>query len=73
MPVGDVRAIGLRPAWRARGLGRQLLRWSVGELRRRGARDVYLSVEAENTGALRLYEAEGFERDVEWPHWVLPL
>lgn len=26
--------------------------------------------EGENDGALRLYESEGFERDVEWPHWV---
>lgn len=71
--LGDLGPVGLRPAWRGRGLGRQLLRWGVEDLRRRGAGDVYLSVEGENDGALRLYESEGFVRDVEWPHWVLPL
>jgi ribosomal protein S18 acetylase RimI-like enzyme len=68
--LGDIGPVGLRRAWRGRGLGRQLLRWAVDDLRRRGAREVYLSVEGENDGALRLYESEGFGRDVEWPHWV---
>ena len=34
--------------------------------------DVYLSVEGENRGALRLYESLGFRQDVEWPHWTIP-
>ena len=59
-------------AWRGRGLGRKLLRWSVAALRARGAGDVWLSVEAENVAALRLYEAEGFVAEVEWPNWVRP-
>lgn len=71
--LGDIGPVGLRRAWRGRGLGRQLLRWGVEDLRRRGAREVYLSVEGENDGALRLYESEGFARDVEWPHWVRDL
>jgi mycothiol synthase len=71
--LGDIGPIGLREPWRGRGLGRDLLRWGIMDLRRRGAEDVYLSVEAENTGALGLYESAGFVRDVEWPHWVLPL
>jgi mycothiol synthase len=72
-PLGDLGPIGLRREWRGRGLGRELLRWGVADLRNRGAEVVYLSVEAENAGALRLYEALGFVRDVEWPHWVLPV
>ncbi len=71
--AGDVHAIGLRRAWRSRGLGRELLRWSVTELRRRHAGDIYLTVEAENSAALRLYETEGFVPGVEWPHWILEL
>lgn len=71
--LGDIGPVGLRPGWRGRGLGRQLLRWAVEDLRRRGAVDIYLSVEGRNDGALRLYESEGFVRDVEWPHWVRPV
>jgi len=70
--LGDLGPIGLRAGWRGRGVGRELLRWGLDELRRRGAAEIYLSVEGRNDGALRLYESEGFLRDVEWPHWVLP-
>lgn len=69
-PLGDIGPVGLRRGWQGRGLGRQLLRWGVDTLRGRGAGDIYLSVEGENDNALRLYESEGFARDVEWPHWV---
>ena len=72
-PAGDIGPIGVRCAWRGRGLGRELLRWGIADLRRRGAEDVFLSVEDANGGALRLYESEGFERHVEWPHWTIPV
>ena len=68
---GDVALIGVLPAWRGRGLGRELLRWSVSELRRRGADRVELSVEAANERATSLYRAHGFAPSIEWPHWVL--
>jgi mycothiol synthase len=70
--VGDVGLIGVLPAWRGRGLGRELLRWSVTDLRRRGAKTIELSVEAANERATTLYRAHGFEPAIEWPHWVLP-
>lgn len=60
------------PPLRGRGLGRELVRWGVTDVRRRGAGEVFLSVEGESEGALRLYESLGFARHVEWPHWVLP-
>jgi mycothiol synthase len=72
-PVGEVRAIGLLPAWRGRGLGRELLRWSVAHLRSKGAGVVVLSVEAENDRAVELYRRHGFKPVVEWPHWTLPV
>lgn len=70
-PAGDIGPVGLRRGWRGRGIGRELLRWGVEDLRRRGAEDVFLSVEAANEHALRLYERNGFERHVEWPHWAI--
>lgn len=71
--VGDVAMIGVRPAWRRRGLGRELLRWSVGWLRTHGAARIELAVEAANEGAAALYREHGFEPGIEWPHWVLPV
>lgn len=71
--TGDVGLIGVLPAWRGRGLGRELLRWGVTDLRRRGADRIELSVEAANDRATGLYRAHGFEPDIEWPHWVLPV
>ncbi len=70
--TGDVGLIGVLPAWRRRGLGRELLRWSVTELRSRGAGPIELSVEAANDRATALYRAHGFEPSIEWPHWVKP-
>ena len=71
--VGEIMLIGVLPAWRGRGLGRELLRWAVAELRRRGAGAIHLSVEARNERATELYRRHGFEPAIEWPHWVLPV
>jgi mycothiol synthase len=71
--IGEVRLVGVRREVRGRGLGRELVRWGVDACRERGVAEVYLSVESENAGALGLYESIGFRRDVEWPHWVIPV
>ena len=70
--AGEVKLVGVRREARARGLGRQLVRWGVDALRQRGVARTFLSVEGENEGALRMYEDEGFRREVEWPHWAAP-
>jgi mycothiol synthase len=70
--AGDVKLVGVRRDARGRGLGRELVRWGVEALRERGVGRTYLSVEGENEGALRIYEREGFRREVEWPHWAAP-
>jgi mycothiol synthase len=70
-PVGYVNMIGVLPAWRGRGLGRELLRWAVTYLRGRGAGLVELSVEAANDRATELYRRHGFEPTIEWPNWTL--
>ncbi len=71
-PVGDVLLVGVLSEWRGRGLGRELLRSGVAQLRARGAGRVKLSVEAENELALGLYLRTGFKPTVEWPHWTSP-
>jgi mycothiol synthase len=71
-PTGEIRLVGVIPEWRGRGLGRELLRWGVAELRARGAGRVQLTVEAQNDLALGLYRRTGFEPAVEWPHWTAP-
>lgn len=72
-PVGEVRLVGVLADWRGRGLGRELLRAGVAQLRARGAGRIKLSVEAGNEVALGLYGRTGFERTVEWPHWTHPV
>jgi len=68
-PYGEVKLIGVLPSWRGRGLGRALLRWGVRHLQDRDVSIVALAVSAANEHALRMYEAHGFRRAVEWPQW----
>ncbi len=68
-PYGEVKLIGVLPAWRGRGLGRALLRWGVRHLQGRGVPTIALAVSAANMHALRMYEAHGFRRAAEWPQW----
>jgi ribosomal protein S18 acetylase RimI-like enzyme len=57
---GWVGVLGIRPAWRRRGLGLALLLHAFAEFRRRGCERVGLGVDAgSTTGALELYERAG--------------
>jgi mycothiol synthase len=67
---GWIALIGVLPAWRGRGLGRELLRWGVARCRAAGAARIELSVEGLNERALGLYRREGFVPTIEWPHWI---
>jgi mycothiol synthase len=61
---GYVNTLGVRSAWRGRGIGQALLRLSFAEFQRRAATMVKLFVDAANqTGATRLYERAGM-----WVH-----
>jgi GNAT superfamily N-acetyltransferase len=60
---GWVGMIGVRPAWRRRGIAEALLRTAFAEFARRGERRVALGVDAESpTGATRLCERLGMRR-----------
>jgi mycothiol synthase len=63
--IGWIASLGVRRAWRRRGLGLGLLLHAFGELYRRGQHRIGLGVDAQNpTGATRLYERAGME--VAW-------
>ncbi|WP_201221062.1 ribosomal protein S18-alanine N-acetyltransferase [Halochromatium roseum] len=49
------------PSHQGRGLGRQLLRRVLALARQREADTAFLEVRASNRGAIRLYQAEGFD------------
>jgi ribosomal protein S18 acetylase RimI-like enzyme len=67
---GWIGAIGVRPAWRGRGLAKALLLHSFREFHRRGQRRVGLGVDSENTtGATKLYESAGMVVDSEQVVW----
>jgi ribosomal protein S18 acetylase RimI-like enzyme len=55
--------IELEPAFRGRGVGRMVMEVLEEEVRRRGGREIVLSVFGWNTVARRLYEALGYEVD----------
>ncbi len=60
MGTGWVGTLGVRRAWRKRGLGEALLLHSFGEFYQRGTKTVGLGVDAQNpTGATRLYKKAG--------------
>jgi len=70
--LGWIGTLGVRPAWRRRGLGEALLRAAFAELFARGRRRVGLGVDTENvTGALRLYERVGMRPILQNDNWTL--
>lgn len=56
----EIVYMGLRPAWRGRGLGQQLMRRALQQARMCKAQRVTVVVDERNTPARRLYERFGF-------------
>jgi len=60
MGIGWIGTLGVRRAWRKRGLGEALLLHSFGEFYKRGTKTIGLGVDASNpTGTTRLYQKVG--------------
>jgi ribosomal-protein-alanine N-acetyltransferase len=57
----NVHNIGVDPAWQRRGIGRALLNALLARADEAGA-PVFLEVRTDNTPAITLYEAHGFNR-----------
>lgn len=58
--VAYIQTIEVLPAMRGRGVGRELLRRIEDSARARGAGAIWLHVDPQNTGAIRLYESHGY-------------
>ncbi len=56
----EVVYIGLRKAWRGRGLGRQMLQDAMALAHAKGQRSMYLAADASNVPAMGLYRSLGF-------------
>ena len=69
---GDIQTIAVAPRARRNGLGRTLMNTLIGEARRRGAREVFLEVRADNPGAQTLYRQLGFEEIGVRPRYYQP-
>jgi len=71
LEIGWVGTLGVRRAWRGRGLGEALLRHAFVEFHRLGRRRVALGVDSESlTGATRLYERAGMSVAREHELWT---
>lgn len=62
----------VRPEFRGRGFGRQLLSFVLAELLRDGPQPIYLEVDPENPPALTLYESLGFTIVVTFDYYREP-
>jgi len=69
---GDIQTIAVVPRARRNGLGRTLMLALIGEARKRGAREVFLEVRADNPGAQKLYRDLGFEEIGVRPRYYQP-
>ena len=64
---GQISAVGVRDAWRRRGIATALLRAAFARFRDRGVPDVRLNVDRDNaTGATHLYERAGMRLRRRW-------
>lgn len=60
-PTTELRQFYVLKPWQGAGVAPTLMDWALAEARRRGAREIYLSVFVDNPRARRFYERHGFE------------
>ena len=58
-----IQTIEVAPAKRRLGVGAELMRRVEQSAQKAGAKAIWLHVDAENAGAIRLYEAHGYRRE----------
>ena len=60
-PTIELRQLYVLKPWQGAGAAAALMDWALAEARRRGAREIYLSVFVDNARARRFYDRYGFE------------
>lgn len=61
-PEGELYRVATHPNYRRRGVAYRLLDYSVKTSRGRGLESLFLEVRSQNTAAIKLYSAYGFEK-----------
>lgn len=56
----ELRQFYVLEPWQGKGIAHRLMAWTIGEAKRRGADELYLSVFTDNHRARRFYEKYGF-------------
>jgi ribosomal protein S18 acetylase RimI-like enzyme len=64
--------VAVHPDYRRRGIGRELVRFALAEVRALGGRQVYLQVDVENRSAANIYRDLGFQDIGCRATWFLP-
>jgi len=64
-----IQTIEVLPQRRGRGIGNELLRRMENAAREKGARAIWLHVESQNSGAIRLYESHGYTCEGRQDHY----
>ena len=60
MPAAELRQLYVLKLWQGSGVARELMAWALDELKRRGAREIFLTVYVDNHRARRFYDRYGF-------------
>ena len=60
VPAAEIGQLYVAAPWHGSGVAGALMEWALGEARRRGARELYLSVFIDNHRARRFYQRYGF-------------
>lgn len=61
-PAAELRQLYVLKPWQGAGIAATLMDWAIGEARRRGADEMFLSVFVDNHRARRFYARYGFEQ-----------
>jgi GNAT superfamily N-acetyltransferase len=57
----QIEGVRVAAAHRSRGLGREMIKWAVGQAKARGCRLVQLTSDKRRSDAIRFYESLGFQ------------
>jgi ribosomal-protein-alanine N-acetyltransferase len=57
----DVNTIAISPDFQRRGFGNELLNWLLNKAKELKVQEIFLDVRADNTAAIEMYRAAGFE------------